>query len=788
MLSLPVMAKAPDRSRRIEVTSPLATIPDPCMSQATEEHHRKMCGMRDTGNLATSEANLSGRKPLSPAFRMAVLAGAMESVRLHLRSGGDVNAADEKGRSPLILAASRGHLDICQVLLEEGADPAVKDHEGNDARSAAISRGHNEIAALLAVAHALVEMPLPDEGVTGAGQNIGTFGGFVAHSDGSGERAHVIETTADLPPPSVVVQHLPDGGMRDGAGLITPTPDAEEAIDLSAWQEEIERPPPPDDPSCAGSAAILQKLLSRHVPIDTDGSWDDVAIDLPEPYDLTRRHAPLTADEQQALRTFLLMAVRDGRVREDRIAGVLPEIGDTDDPEGPEWESRLRLVLGDLGVVIDEDSFAPDAFLVADENDEERFGDAVAEALSFLRRHQSSDLDPFVLYVKSLPNDRLSRDDETALGMTIEQGMFEVLAAVTARPAVVAKLIIDSESVLRGDMPMREMFDSAMGGREFEEEAPASEANGADGKQTDEVAASFQLPAELSGHVRAILDDCQHAGADGAELAARLFLADLSSDYFAELQRIAAESDATGNTRARIKAGLDKAEKARRRLVETNLRLVIWVAKKHGGLTFMDRIQEGNIGLMRAAERFDYRRGVKFSTYAVWWIRQAITRAVADTARTIRIPVHVHESLRKIEKVRRQVYAETRQDPDVGQIASLAEIPADRVRKLLQAPAEPLRFDDCWQEVENIADGTPSAEDICNATALSSLVKDLLEALDTRSAEIIRMRFGIGRDEHTLEEVGEIYDVTRERIRQIEAKALSILKHPARSRRLQGSI
>ena len=332
---------------------------------------------------------------------------------------------------------------------------------------------------------------------------------------------------------------------------------------------------------------------------------------------------------------------------------------------------------------------------------------------------------------KSLPDDRLSRVDETALGRMMEEGAVELLSAITAAPAVVVRILADAEAMLRGGMPVRLMFDSAAVENDFDEE-PSPDETGDEvetEKQADGTASAIQLPEEISDHLRAIIDGCRHGSTDNAELATRLFLAGLSSEYFASLESIAAEQDTAESALKRIKAGHDKVERARTRLVKANLRLVIWVAKKYGGLTMMDRIQEGSIGLMRAAEQFDYRQGTKFSTYAIWWIRQAITRAAADAGRTIRVPVHVHEKLRKIEKLRDRAYAVAGHELDVEQIANLLGMPIHGVRKLLQVPDEPLSLEEIWEQVEEIADGDmTSADDACDVADLRSRIRELLKS------------------------------------------------------------
>lgn len=723
------------------------------------------------------------RKPLSPAFRMALLAGAMQSVRLHLSSGSDVNATDEKGRSPLILAASRGRLDLCQFLLEKGADPSIRDHEGNDALAMAQTKGQTEIAALLAVAAEMRSVR-----VNGAHEAAASNDDLPRLPEPS--EKPTTESEADLVPSSVIVaaSDTSDANL-DGIDFPAVLSGGDEPIDLSAWQEEIDGPPPLNDPACADGAAALQKFISRYVPIDVDADWSDVEIDLPEPHDLIRRRAALSEKELLALRLLIVEALRDGRIHEDRIVDALPLSDNDEDADASALETSLRFVLSDLGVEIDDDPQAPDIAPAADEDDEEFYGDAVAEVLAFLRRCQSSDADPFYLYVKNLPNDRLTRDDETALGKAIEQGMLELFAAMAASPAVVARLLADAGTVLRGDMPARAMFDVVAGAEETSENEPdGEEENDSEtGEQIQVENSILQLPPNIGEHLQAIITGCRQAGPDRSELAAHLFLAGLAPDYRAQLQDIACRDETASSLRERIEAGFKKVEKAKTRLVEANLRLVIWVAKKYGGLSFMDRIQEGNIGLMRAAERFDYRRGAKFSTYAVWWIRQAITRAVADASRTIRRPVHVQETLRKIERARQQLHAETSQVPEAEQLAALLELPVDRVARLLNVPEEPIPLDgEEFDRIQNIVDASmPTPEEVLAISGMQMLVRSQLEILDGRQRDIICRRFGIDCDEQTLEEIGRSYGVTRERIRQIEAKAMKTLSHPGRIKILQ---
>ncbi len=245
----------------------------------------------------------------------------------------------------------------------------------------------------------------------------------------------------------------------------------------------------------------------------------------------------------------------------------------------------------------------------------------------------------------------------------------------------------------------------------------------------------------------------------------------------------------------RMSIGEAKARRAKKEMVEANLRLVISIAKKYTnrGLQFLDLIQEGNIGLMKAVDKFEYRRGYKFSTYATWWIRQAITRSIADQARTIRIPVHMIETINKLNRVSRQILQEKGREALPEELAERMDMPEDKIRKVLKIAKEPISMETPIGDDEDshlgdfIEDKNIEApEEAALSSGLTGATGDILDSLTEREAKVIRMRFGIGmNNDHTLEEVGKQFDVTRERIRQIEAKALRKMRHPTRSEKLR---
>ena len=812
---------------------------------------------------------------LNRLLKIAVANGVENAIKVHIAKGDDLNARDDAGNTPLMIAARKKQTNACRLLLENGADPLLLDLEGKDAIRIASDAGCGETAALIQSF-----MPVP-----------------VA--------AKPMEQVPDLPPTVTTEQPTePSAAPNDfTTDLVQSELDSE--WNIGDWEPEDEAPPPVEDPEIALKVKVQQKAISEHVAIDTSADWEDFDVSLPEFAEPIVRTA--IAETRAAVRSALLRVLREGSVPDFQIQDIaLSEFG----IEDLDFSNNIRQVINDLGGQTDERheyvSIFDDFTVHLNEEETAEEERTLNSALEYLDDLSGSSNDPARLYMREMGKaELLSREGEIEVAKRIEKGLMEMMKAISTSPATIAEILAMANDIREGRVVISTIVDGFTNLNEADDFVAEDDFDGIDDADEDEshgdsqaltkqleelktqalerfdqianlfevlhqvcdkegwgtpnyVRAQSALSEELMtirftakviaklcdmvrGQVndvrrnerelrRIIVDKCHYpqeqfisefSGREkiGGRLASHLLdlewiekqaassmpwstnmrrnisqVQDIQQQLIDLQLRVVVPLDELKDINKRMNAGERACRDAKKEMIEANLRLVLSIAKKYTnrGLEFLDLLQEGNIGLMKAVDKFQYRRGYKFSTYATWWIRQAVTRAVADQARTIRIPVHMIETINKLNRISRQYFQEHGTKADVSVLSDRMEIPEDRIRRIMKFDMEPVPLDTLFDKEGNllaelIEDDAQSAP--MNAALQHNIhetVRDMLDSLTPNEARILRMRFGIDLStDHTLEEIGQIFGVTRERIRQIEAKAMRKLKHPSRSEKLR---
>ncbi len=695
-------------------------------------------------------------KNLSPLLKMASMSGVATAVQIHINRGDNINATDERGRSPLLLAASKGHVEVCRILLDAGGDPNASDMDGNSAFSIAMASSDPSLVELFTYLNA------PSSG------EIDEIGSSFPASEVDNDLAPVFGETA---------------------------------LDLSLWEAEAEAVPPPSDNEYLYSEQETQRQISAHVPIDTDFDWIDVEIDLPDSTRSRRRRNAIDGDVLVSIRNIILVGLRDGFVPESFITSLARDY-DGDDIDffdhrnraDEDFESRLRITLGDLGVVIDKEGIEFHGHDSSHNLDEEM--ESIAdEAVAFFLELTYQDSDPQKAYYKEMvKNKLLSREEEINIAILIENRLDDAIMAAATSESVIEEILKIADKIESGEIQVGFMLNRDQAPPDGDESLDDTEENLSIEEASDEGEHEPEagVPADFQMKITKLRESSCESTQEKAQLRAELLKnLNLSWSFLEHLRKVQKSSENNKESPHHFSTSLDAARVAKGLMVKANLKLVASIAKKYNnrGLQFLDLIQEGNIGLIKAVEKFEYRRGYKFSTYATWWIRQAITRSIADQARTIRIPVHMIETINKLTRISGEILQRKGRKPTTEELGERMDMTEDKVRRVLKIAKEPISMETPIDDDEDSNLGEfiedTNVQSPMNSSIEESLRKatrEVLNSLTAREAKVLRMRFGIDMEtDHTLEEVGKQFDVTRERIRQIEAKALLKLRHPTRS-------
>lgn len=741
--------------------------------------------------MRVNDTSVAGTKPLSRFLKMAVMAGVESALQIHIDRGDDLNGRDGNGLTLLMLSAARNKATICKMLLDAGADDSLLDPCGRTALAIAVAADAHEavvvlesatltIGAFLKLAPSVtppVDAPIEPLGRQAYEQPLYLNGANWSE--------------AYVAPPSA------PGEAEANEPVSTPY------FDLSSWEPDEDRPPPEVDASVAQAASAIQAAISGYEPIDSSVDWEDIDAYLPE------RSLPLArtddVEARERLRLLLLRAVREGSVPSMKVE----ELTLNDDRSAnPEAEALLNMVVNDLGAEVDErfeyvstdENF--EVFVSPEETPDEE--EIVADALAFVDKLASRQTEPLRMYQKEFQQERLiSAEEEVSLAQAMETGLERALDALAAWPRGIGLTLAAGHLVKTRQRPLiwlslvpievQPDLESAL--------VDESDVDVATTDQTDEEIepdddSQFDTDLHHGSHTAHFLDalsrlailpvDSVQQGANWRAIRETLSSLRLNRRFLLELTDV--EDDGDFGSAAPYATAMKAYQRAREQMATANLKLVFHLAKKYlySGEPLDDLAQEGNIGLLKAVERFDWRRGFKFSTYATWWIRQHIGRHIADKRRTIRVPVHIYEKAQRLTRETQAFESETGRPPELDEIASRLGLPASNVTALQGLVPEPLSIHDIPIDELIAVDArsdfvSPDPIDIVSKSELCGTIDKVLSTLKPNEEKILRLRFGIGiKDSLTLEDVGQLFEVTRERIRQIEAGAIRKLKQPSR--------
>ena len=781
-------------------------------------------------------------RPVDRLLKIAVAAGAESAVRLHIARGENLEWRDERGFTPLMIAASRDRSAVCELLMDAGADIRATDPDGRDAFSVARDAGASAAAEVIAQRHASLDVGLPWEGEQEPGPPKPPQGqppqgqppedqprpaipsadtGENKNRQSAAERSESISAghppagsesglqVADLGAPDGTVPSEPGVAASAPAQIGSEVEDAESLEDqdiFGDWEPEREVEPPTNNREMALADAARQRQISEHEPIDESAAWDDFEADLPA----FSRPIPRASDEDYrvALRRLLLLAAREGSVPRVAIEDALSTRGDAEERD-IEAENSLLFALGDMGAEIDErlehpvGDIAFKLFVEPKESVAEEL--EVDEALAFFEDLRSGRNDPLRIYLRSINQKALlTAVREVELARAMEDATRQALDILSQWPTGLRRLLAAVDGAGSGPSLLQDIVVTSREDAEVDSEAEAPEADMDEGVHGSDLAANATVdavddfggtapaadPVQTFARIRELARErAAIPPSVRGEIAALLGSLTFRRPYLARFAD-ADPADMCAEAKAYRLAIADLLSN-RDEMTRANLRLVYATARRHvhSGVPLDDLIQEGNIGLMRAVDRFDWRRGFKFSTMATWWIKQQITRSIADRQYDMRLPVHVHEKTSRLHWLAESFERSNGRTPTLLERASMLGVTPAKMEIMSRPGSAPLSIEEAESLGALEADAPADPYDVVAAKEVAMLVADMVWALPKKQAQVIALRYGVGvPDARTLEQVGVTFDLTRERIRQIESKALRKLASAHATRRLAHAI